>query len=155
LFSPPYLLITGAFMVAAESTLQSVAEVDAPGVRVAIGAGSAYDLYLTRTLKHARIERQPTALEAFDMFMRQKLEVAAGIRQVVERHALQHPGLRVLQGSFMEIQQAMCTPMPRTAAARFLTEFIDTLKVNGWVGETLSRNDQTDATVAPHTSSST
>ena len=52
-FTAPYVLIEGTYMVPKDSALKEIADVDRAGVRIAVATGSAYDLYLTRTIKHA------------------------------------------------------------------------------------------------------
>ncbi|MDP1159688.1 transporter substrate-binding domain-containing protein, partial [Klebsiella variicola] len=60
-FTAPYVLIEGSYLVPAASALRDNADVDRAGTRVGVGAGSAYDLYLTRELKAAAVERLPNA----------------------------------------------------------------------------------------------
>jgi polar amino acid transport system substrate-binding protein len=148
-FTPPYVLIEGAYMVHEDSPMQGSAEVDRAGVRVATGAGSAYDLYLSRALRHARIERRSTAREAFDLMVAQGLDVAAGVRQVVTRYAHEHGALRVLEPSFMVIEQAMAVPITHQAGARLLTRFIEDMKASGFIAQALDRSGQRDAAIAP------
>src|SRR5881275_1710930 len=57
-FTAPYVLIEGAYVVPADSGLKTVEDVDRDGVRVAVARASAYDLYLTRALKHAKLVRE-------------------------------------------------------------------------------------------------
>ena len=109
-FSPPYVVIEGAYLVPRDSLIRSNADVDRPGVRVAVGTGSAYDLYLTRELKQATLVRTPVSGQVADTFVAQKLEVLAGVKQQLEENARQIPGLRLLEGWFMVIKQAMATP---------------------------------------------
>ncbi len=80
-FTAPYVLIEGAYLVREDSPIQDNAQVDHPGVTVTVGKGSAYDLYLTRELKSARIVRAPTSPTVVDTFLEQHLDVAAGVRQ--------------------------------------------------------------------------
>ncbi|WP_168791119.1 ABC transporter substrate-binding protein [Paraburkholderia aromaticivorans] len=148
-FTPPYVLIEGGYMVRKESPLRRSEQVDRSGVRITVGAGSAYDLYLTRTLQEAQIERYATAAEAFASFMTQGFDAAAGVRQVVSRYASTHEGLRVLDDSFMTIRQAMGVPKDRTEAASALAVFIEDMKANGSVADSLARSGQTAAAVAP------
>jgi polar amino acid transport system substrate-binding protein len=148
-FTPPYVLIEGAYMVREESPLQRSEQVDRSGVRITVGAGSAYDLYLTRTLKEAQIERHATAAEAFEAFVTQGCDAAAGVRQVVSRYASTHEGLRVLDDSFMTIRQAMGVPKDRFEAASALAVFIEDMKAQGNVAAALARSGQTAAVVAP------
>lgn len=148
-FTSPYVLIEGAYMVRDASPIQRSEQVDRGGVHVTVGAGSAYDLYLTRTLKEAQIERHATAVDAFEAFVTRGLDAAAGVRQVVSRYALAHEGLRVLDDSFMTIRQAMGVPKDRTEAAAALTVFIEVMKAQGRIADSLARSGQTAAAVAP------
>ena len=119
---------------------------------VALGTGSAYDLFLSRTLKHAKIVRAPTSPAVTDMFVAQKLEVAAGVRQQLEADARRIPGLRLLEGRFMVNNQAMGTPTGREAGARYLREFVEEMKASGFVAQALERHRVQGASVAPRAS---
>jgi len=147
-FTEPYVVIEGVYMVAEDSPIRSNEEVDRTGVRVAVCAGSAYDLYLSRELKHASMVRAPTAGEVAPMFLERKLEVVAGVRPQLEADARRFPGLRLLPGRFMAINQAMGTPRGRGAGARCLREFIEQMKASGFVAESFVRNGVTGASVA-------
>ncbi len=149
-FTAPYVLIEGTYMVPADSPLHTIADVDRPGVRIAVGLGSAYDLYLTRTVKNATIVRATAGggHEMIDLFVKDKLEVAAGVRQPLLAYAATHPEVRVMDGRFMDIRQAMGTPKGRIAGARYLAAFIEDAKASGFVAEALKRSNQS-AAVAP------
>jgi polar amino acid transport system substrate-binding protein len=148
-FTPPYVLIEGAYLVRDGSPFGTPDDIDRDGVRVAVGAGAAYDLYLTRTLKKASLERRSTAVEAIDAFLAEGFDAAAGVRQVVEAHAARHPGLRVMPQGFMTISQAMGMPRGREACVGFLADFIERMKSSGFVADALARSGRADATVAP------
>ncbi|HTP98075.1 MAG TPA: ABC transporter substrate-binding protein [Casimicrobiaceae bacterium] len=148
-FTPPYVIIEGSYMVPADSPLKVVDDVDRPGVRIAVGNGSAYELYLSRTIKHARIVRAPTGNEAIAMFERDKLDAVAGVKSPLERFAQSRPDLRVMDGRFMVIEQAIGVPKGRTEAVRYLRSMIEELKARGFVAEGLARSGQRDALVAP------
>ena len=149
-FSAPYVIIEGTYMVPKDSPLKVIADVDRPGVRIAVGLKSAYDLYLTRTIKNATIVRASAGggRAMIDLFVNEKLEVAAGVKQPLVAYAKDHPEVRVMDGHFMEIQQAMGTPKDRTAGAEYLRAFVEEMKVSGFVAEALKRSNQV-ATVAP------
>ena len=104
-FSPPYAVIDGAYMVAKDLPLQTPADVDRPGIRVGVGLGSAYDLYLTRTLKNATIVRAKVGggQASIDLFYAEKPDAAAGVRQPLEAHAKTNPNVRVMKQPFMAI----------------------------------------------------
>jgi len=149
-FTGPYVLIEGSYMVRSDSPLQSNDEVDRAGHRVAVGKGSAYDLYLSRELHHAEIVRAPTAPAVVDLFLEQKLEVAAGVRQMLVADAQRLPDLRILPGRFMVIQQAMATPKERgEEAANVLRQFVEEMKASGFVEGALARHGIKGAAVAP------
>ena len=149
-FTAPYVIIEGTYMVRKDSPLKAIADVDRSGVRIAVGLKSAYDLYLTRTIKNATIVRAATGggKAMIEMFVNDKLEVAAGVKQPLIAYAKDHPEVRVMDGHFMEIQQAMGTPKGRIAGAQYLRAFVEEMKASGFVAEALKRSNQ-QAAVAP------
>jgi polar amino acid transport system substrate-binding protein len=114
-----------------------------------VGRKSAYDLYLSRTLKRARILRAETSPGAIDLFLQEKLEAAAGVKQMLVRAAKENPSLRVLDGRFMAIEQAMGMPKGREDGARYLRAFVEEVKASGFVGHSLDASGQRDAEIAP------
>jgi polar amino acid transport system substrate-binding protein len=148
-FTAPYVVIEGTYLVPANSPLRSIEDVDRDGVRIAVGNKSAYDLYLSRTLKRARIVRAPTSPAAIELFMTDRLEAAAGVKQPLVAFARSHPNVRVMDGRFMAIEQAMGTPKGRDAGARYLREFVEEMKASGFVAAGLARSGQGDAAIAP------
>jgi polar amino acid transport system substrate-binding protein len=149
-FTAPYVLIEGCYLVKEDSPLQSNDEVDRPGTRVMVGKGSAYDLYLTRTLKHAEILRAPTSPAVVEDFLKEGADVAAGVKQQLEGDAHKRGGLRLLNERFMVIQQAMGVPKSRGAeAAAYLAAFVEDRKATGFVAASLERHGIQGASVAP------
>ena len=148
-FTPAYVIIEGGYMVPNGSAIQRIEDVDRPGIRIAVGRGSAYDLWLTRNLKQATIVRAPTSPAALELFRQDNLEVAANVKQPLIAYARANPDVRVLPGRFMAIEQAMATPRGRTAGARYLNEFINEMKGSGFVAAALEKTGQRDAIVAP------
>jgi polar amino acid transport system substrate-binding protein len=148
-FTAPYVLIEGTYVVPSNSPLRTIADVDSEGVRVAAARGSAYELYLTRALERATLVREPSGPEALARFLRDRLEAAAGVKQAIVAFAKANAGLRVIEGRFMAIEQAMGTPRGRAIGARYLREFIEQMKASGFVADALERSGQIDAAVAP------
>ncbi len=149
-FTAPYVLIEGFYLVRDDSPVRTNADVDQPHNRVAVGKGSAYDLFLTRELKAAQIVRAPTSPAVVETFVEQKLEVAAGVKQQLEADAARTTGLRLLDERFMVIQQAMGTPKSRgPAAAAALHAFVEEMKASGFVADALARHGIAGASVAP------
>ena len=148
-FTAPYVVIEGTYLVPANSPLQTVDEVDREGVRIAAGQDSAYELYLRRALKHAKLIRAASAAAAIETFRNDRLEALAGVRQPLVELAKAHPDLRVMSGRFMAIEQAMGTPKGRKVGAEYLRAFVQTMKSSGFVANALAQSGQADATVAP------
>jgi polar amino acid transport system substrate-binding protein len=147
-FTPPYVLIEGTYLAPANSPLRTVEDVDKDGVRIAVAENSAYDLYLTRALKQAKLIRGSDSAAAVAEFEQGKTDVLAGVRQPLLSYASSHPATRVMEGRFMSIHQAMCSPKGRETAARYLSDFIEEMKRSGFVEKALAESGQS-ATVAP------
>ena len=148
-FTAPYVVIEGAYLVPARSTIRANADVDRAGVRIVVGAGSAYDLFLSRELSHATLVRAPTSPAVTDTLVAQNLDVAAGVKQQLEADAKRVPGMRLLDGRFMVINQAVATPRGRAAATGYLDTFVEEMKATGFVERSLARHGIAGASVAP------
>ncbi|KNX37530.1 transporter substrate-binding domain-containing protein [Luteipulveratus halotolerans] len=146
-FTAAYVVIEGVYVVPTDSELRTVADVDRAGVRIGVKEGSAYDLYLTRTLEHAEPVR---GAEGTDVFAEQGLEAGAGIRQPVTAYVESHEGVRLIAEAFMQIQQAVATTKDRSPeTVAFIAETVEELKASGFVRESLDRAGQADTQVAP------
>jgi polar amino acid transport system substrate-binding protein len=147
--TPAYVQIEGAYMVANASPIKTNAEVDRAGHRIVVGINSAYDLYLTREIKAATLVRAPSSPTVLDMMAAQKLEVAAGVKQQLQMDAKRIPGMRLLDGRFMVINQAMGLPKGRDAAHAYLSAYVQDMKASGFVAQSLQRHGIEGAAVAP------
>jgi polar amino acid transport system substrate-binding protein len=149
-FTDAYLLIEGAWLVRGDSPCTINEDVDREGTTVVVGKGSAYDLFLTRELKHAAFVRVPTAVEVVQALRARQADAAGGIRQYLVEVADRTPGLRVLPGRFMVIRQAMGVARRRgNAAAAALHAFVEEMKASGFVAEAMRRHGVAGAAVAP------
>jgi polar amino acid transport system substrate-binding protein len=148
-FSAPYVIIEGSYLVPSASTIGRNEEVDRDGIRVVVGRGSAYDLYLSRELQHAKLVQAPTSPAVSDMMMAQSFEVAAGVRQQLEADAKRIAGVRLLPGRFMVIRQAMAIGKSRPAGLQYLAAFVEEMKVNGFVASALARHGVDGVDIAP------
>jgi polar amino acid transport system substrate-binding protein len=151
LFTAPYVLIEGGYVVRDASPLSAIDEIDRPGVRIMVGQGSAYDLYLSRALQAAEIVRHPSSNVATIIadYRAGDVQVLAGIRQAFEGIATPGSGLRLIPGSFMTIEQAMGLPRGRgEAAVQVLRAFVERMKINGFVAESMRRHGVQGARVA-------
>jgi len=148
-FTPAYLEIEATYLVPAGSAIRSIAEVDRTGVRIAAAEKSAYDLYLTRTLKHAALVRTPGIDASFERFVADRLEALAGLKPRLVADAEKLPGARILEGRFTAVQQAIGTPVARQAAAAYLHEFAAQAKRSGLVAHAIARHGVRGVAVAP------
>jgi|SRR5579884_178664 len=148
-FTSPYVVIEGTYLVRDDSPARAVGDLDRDGVRIAVGRGSAYDLFLTRTLARASIVRVATSAGAMDAFVEQRLDAAAGVKQPLTAYAAAHPGLRVIPGRFMAIEQAVALPKARAAALPYVQAFVEEMKRSAFVASALAQSGQTGATIAP------
>jgi polar amino acid transport system substrate-binding protein len=148
-FSAAYLEIEAGYLVPAGSPIRTIADVDADGVRVAVNAKSAYDLYLTRNLKRAKLFRAPTIDASYDLFVKDRLDVLAGLKPRLVMDAEKLPGSRVLEGRFSAVQQSIGTPQGRPAGAKYLREYSEDVKASGFVAKAIERHAVPGVSVAP------
>jgi polar amino acid transport system substrate-binding protein len=148
-FTAPYVIIEGSYLVRADSPLKRIDEFDQTGLRIAVGQRTAYDLFLTRTLKKSTLVRSATSQSAIDQFVKDKLEAAAGVKKTLQKYNETNPGYRVIDGTFTQIQQAMGTTKGRPAGAAYLKAFVEEMKASGFVARGLAASGQTEAVVAP------
>lgn len=149
-FTDPYVLIEGAFVVRDQSAFRANADVDAPGVTIGVARGSAYDLFLTRALRHATLLRAVTGDDAAAAFLAGTGEVLAGVKSPLVKLVASTPGLRLLPGRFMAIEQTMGTPRDRDPVGlAALQAFMADMKRTGVVARGLNDTGQLDAEVAP------
>ena len=146
-FSEPYVAIEGTYLVRADSPFTHVDDLDKAGLKLAVGRGAAYDLYLSRTLQRAELHRAETSAGAVDLFLDKELDAAAGVRQPLEKFSAGHAGYRVIEGQFTSIRQAMAVPKERTAGAEYIQGFVVRQKASGLVRKALDETGQADVTV--------
>jgi polar amino acid transport system substrate-binding protein len=148
-FSAAYLEIPVTYLVPADSAIRSLADVDRAGVRVAVSAKSAYDLFLTRSLRHATLVRAEGLPAAFELFKLQRLEALAGLRPGLLADAAKAPGSRLLDGQVTAVQQAIGTPKARMEGARYLRGFAEEIKASGLVAQLVEKHGVRGVNVAP------
>ena len=151
-FTKAYLEIPATYLVPDGSCIHTIADVDREGVRIAVAEKSAYDLYLSRNIRHAQLVRAQDIDASYDLFVAKKLEALSGLEPRLAMDAGKLPGSRVLEGQFMAVQQSIGTPVDREAAAIYLREFVEEMKAAGFVADAISRHGVRGVTVAPGSS---
>jgi len=148
-FSPVYLDVEATYLVPPGSPLRTAADVDRDGVRIAIAAGSVYELYLSRHLQHAKLISAPSTHAAFELFTASRLDALVGLRPRLAGDAEMMPGSRVVDGSFMVVGQAIAVPVGRNAALRWIHRFTEDVKSSGLIARLLENNGVRGVSVAP------
>ena len=147
-FTAAYVEIEATYLVPPGSPIKAIADVDRPGTRIAISDRSAYDLYLSRHLKHAELIRA-RGDDVFQRFLSEKLDAMAGLRPGLVKIQEKLTGSRILDGYFTAVQQAAGAPKGRPAGAKYLREFIEDAKASGLVAKLIEKNNVHGLTVAP------
>jgi polar amino acid transport system substrate-binding protein len=148
-FSAAYLEIPATYLVPAGSPIRSLADVDREGVRIAVAEKSAYDLFLSRSVKHARLMRTQGIDASYALFVAEGLEALAGLKPRLLMDVQKLPGSRLLDGQFTAVQQAIGTPKSREAGARYLRAFVEEVKGSGFVADAIARHAVRGVSVAP------
>ena len=147
-FTPAYVEIEATYLVPPGSPLKSIEDVDKEGIRIAVPTRSAYELYLTRSLKHAKLVHETGSDNALKRLQDDRLDALAGLRPRLVTDHEKYPGSRILEGRFTAVQQAAGTPKGRSAGAQYLCEFIEDVKASGLVAKTIEKNNVRGLTVA-------
>lgn len=148
-FTAAYAEIASTYLVPAGSPIKSIAEVDRPGVRIAVTGRSAYGLWLDRNIKHAELVRSDTLDSALDQFVNEKLDVLAGLKPRLLTDVEKLPGAKILDGQFSAVQQAIGTPKKNTKAAPYLRAYVEEAKASGFVAGLIERHKVRGLSVAP------
>jgi polar amino acid transport system substrate-binding protein len=148
-FTAAYAEIEATYLVPAGSPLATIADVDRPGVRIAISARSAYDLWLSRHLAHAELVRAGSLEASYEIFVGDKLDALAGLRPRLLQDVDKLPGARILDGRFTAVQQAVGTAKGNEAGAAFLRDFVEEAKASGLVARLIERHGVRGLSVAP------
>jgi polar amino acid transport system substrate-binding protein len=147
-FTAAYVEIESSYLVPPGSPFRAIEDVDRPGVRIACAAKSAYDLYLTRSLKHAQLVRAEGIPQSYELFVSQKLDALAGLKPGLVADAPKLPGSRVLEGRFTAVQQGIGTPKARGVGAEYLRRYVEDVKASGLVAKLIEKHGIRGLTVA-------
>ncbi len=147
-FTAAYCEIEATYLVPAGSSIQSMADVDQPGNRIAVAGRAAYGLWLERHIRNAELVKTASLDEALDVFMRDNLEVLSGLRPRLISDVEKMPGARILDGQFAAVQQAVGTPKARTKAAAWLKQFVEDAKASGFVQSLIDKHKVVGLSVA-------
>ena len=152
-FTPPFVVLEGTYVVHGASPYHTVLDLDRAGVRIAVGRGTVYDVHLTRGLKHAGLIRTPTSTEALERFLAEGLDAVAGLKQRLAVFTRANAGLRVIEGRFAPIEQAIAVQKGRIAGLRYLKAYVEEMKASRRIAAALQGIPDLGAAVVPHCTS--
>lgn len=139
-FTAPYVEIEATYLVPAGSPIRAMGDVDRKGVRIAVAARSAYHLWLERNIKHATLMTADGIEASYQLFVKDKLEVLAGLKPRLMEDVAKLPGSKILDGRFTAVQQAIGTPKGRPEGAAYLRQFAEDVKASGLVAQLIERH---------------
>jgi polar amino acid transport system substrate-binding protein len=148
-FTAAYVEIEATYMVPPGSPLKSIADVDRKGVRIAVSARSAYGLWLENNIKNATLVPVSGLEGAFNKFLEDKMDALAGLRPGLLKDLEKHPELKILDGQFTAVQQAVGCNKPAAEGARYLSAFIENAKKSGLVASLIEKHKVKGLSVAP------
>jgi polar amino acid transport system substrate-binding protein len=148
-FTAAYCEIEATYMVPAGSPLKTIADVDKPGIKIAVTGRAAYGLWLDRNIKAATLVRTDSLDSAYEKFVADKLDALAGLRPRLITDVKKLPGARILDGQFTAVQQAIGTARKNTAGAAWLRIFAEEAKASGLVARLIERHKVVGLSVAP------
>lgn len=147
-FTAAYTEIEATYLVPAGSKITAIDQVDRPGIRIAVSARSAYDLWLERNIKHATVLRVEGGPGAVAKFRDEGLEALAGLRPGLLTDVESLPGARILDGQFTAVQQAIGTQKRNSVGAAFLRDFVEEAKASGLVARLIEQHKVRGLSVA-------
>ena len=138
-FSPPILQLDYTFLVPAASSIQRIADVDRPGVRIAVVSDHASTLTLSRILKHAQLVYAATPDPTFEFLRTGRADAFASVRGVLLAYSARLPGSRVLDEQYGANLVGIVVPKGQAARLAYITEFIEQAKASGLVQQAIER----------------
>lgn len=152
-FAPPYMEVDNTYLVPPGSALRSIADIDRPGIRIAVPHRSAPDLFLSRTLRHAELVRTEDGLAATVEVVREgRAHALAADRSSLLGVAATWPGARVLSEPFIAVGHAIAIPRSRVAELSYLRDFVEEAKRSGLIRQAIERSGVRGVRVAACTS---
>jgi polar amino acid transport system substrate-binding protein len=148
-FTPAYVELEASYLVAANSPITELSQVDQPGMRIASFYKSAYDLWLQRNLKHASLVHADSVKASNELFVSEKLDALAGLRTGLVAASQDIPGSRILDGQFTGIQQAIATQKNHLESIEFLNTCVEEFIRSGLVADLIRQYQVQGLSVAP------
>ena len=148
-FSAPYLEIPVTFLVREHSTIKVMADIDHVGNQISVMGRSAYDLFLTATIKNATIIRSRSIGESLQRFIDEGIEILAGLKPRLISDCEKVPETRILSGQITSVKQSVGTLPINQMSAIYLHQFIEKAKSDGLIHKLIEKYRVHGVSVAP------
>ena len=148
-FSHPAFETDFTFLVPTGSAIQSVADADRPGIRIAAVRSHGSSAALVRRIKQAKIVYAETPELTFDLLRSGQADAIASNRYSLLDYADRLPGSRVLPDRFGWLAQRIVLPKDHAGWRAYLDEFIEDAKTSGLLQRCVERGGTRGISVAP------
>ena len=132
-FSALHLEVEFGYLVPGDSSISTMADVDRPGIRVAVQEKSGPDIFFSRTLKNAVVIRASSNPGALETLKSGKADVMGSLKPILFEMSNKLPGSRVLDGRPGIDPHAMVMPNGRDPGLAYARQFIEDAKSEGLV----------------------
>ena len=148
-FAPVHLEVEFGYLVPSGSSISTMADVDRPGIRLAVQEKSGPDAFFTASLKNATLVRAPSNPGALEALKSGSADGMGSIKPILFDLSNQLPGSRVLEGRPGIDPHAMAMPKGRDRAMPYLRQFMEDAKSQGLVKAAIDRAGLRGVAVAP------
>jgi polar amino acid transport system substrate-binding protein len=148
-FSSPLIEFDFTYLVPAGSLIQSIADVDKPGIRIAVVRNHASTAVLNRVLKQAKLVYAETPDPTFDLLRTGAADVMASARSTLLEYSTKLPGSRVLKDRYGATLNRVVVPKDRAGRLAYINEFVEEAKASGLVQQAIDRAGPRGVQVAP------
>jgi polar amino acid transport system substrate-binding protein len=148
-FGAAHIVLQSTWLVAPDSPIATLADVDKPGTRAAAVENTATARAAARSLQNNTLTLVKTAEELFELIRSGKADAVGQSREALTAMAAKLPGGRVLDGGYLSSYVAAAVPKGRPAALAYVTAFVEEAKASGGVRRALDHAGLRSSVVAP------
>lgn len=151
LFSNAYMLVHQSALVLADSTLQSVKDLDRAGQVIGINTDDTVGVWLKQNLKSASVRATPdySLREAVQWLKDGSVVAFAGNRQRLASGTQGVAGLRLLPDNIYSVGQAVAVPTDQAGRLAAINAFLNELRASGFLAQSVARSGVDGISVAP------
>jgi polar amino acid transport system substrate-binding protein len=142
-YGPAFIVMHSSYLVRSESPFATSAEVDRTGVTVAAIKGTSQEVFVSRTMKNARVrvlDVMPPQPELESLLLGKGIDAFAINRQrSLDAQATSGGKLRPLPDSFLDLDQCFVVPKGDTAKLKAVEQFAARLRQTDFMTASIER----------------